>query len=97
VRRRLVDEAAAVGAPRRAGSKLDRNSDSKARSQVQAAAMADVIRRVVDAAPPLTAKQRDRLGVLLRGPGTEESRAAARAPGGAASSARPKRKAGVSG
>jgi len=95
--RRLVDEAAAVGAPRRAGSKLDRNSDSKARSQVQAAAMADVIRRVVDAAPPLTAEQRDRLGVLLRGPGTEESRAAARAPGDAASSVRPKRKAGASG
>ncbi len=95
--RRLVDEAAAVGAPRRAGSKLDRDSDSKARSQVQAAAMADVIRRLVDAAPPLTAEQRDRLGVLLRGPGTEVTHSAARARGGAASSVRAKRKAGASG
>ncbi len=95
--RRLVDEAAAVGAPRRAGSKLDRDSDSKARSQVQAAAMADVIRRVVDASPPLTAEQRDRLGVLLRGPGTEVTHSAARARGGAASSVRAKRKAGASG
>ncbi len=92
-----ANKLAAVGAPRRAGSKLDRNSDSKARSQVQAAAMADVIRRVVDAAPPLTAEQRDRLGVLLRGPGTEVRRSAARAPGGAASSVRAKRKAGASG
>ncbi len=97
MRRRLVDEAAAVGTPRRAGSKLDRNTDSEACSQVQAAVMADVIRRVVDAAPPLTAEQRVRLAVLLRGPGTEESRAAARAPAGAASSVRPKRKAGASG
>ncbi len=95
--RRLVDEAAALGTPRRAGSKLDRNGDSKARNEVQAAAMADVIRRVVDASPPLNAEQRDRLAVLLRGPGTEESRAAARARGGAASSVRPKRKAGASG
>ena len=67
--RRLVDEAAAVGTPRRAGSKLGRNSDSKARSQVQAASMADVIRRVVDASPPLNAEQRDRLAVLLQGHG----------------------------
>ncbi len=94
---RLVDEAAAVGAPRRAGSKLDRNSDSKARNQVQAAAMADVIRRVVDAAPPLTAEQRDRLAVLLRGPGTQIRRSVGRAPAGGASSGRPKRKAGASG
>ena len=95
--RRLVDEAAALGTPRRAGSKLDRDNDSKARSQVQAAAMADVIRRLVDAAPPLTAEQRDRLGVLLRGPGTEVTHSAARARGGAASSVRAKRKAGASG
>jgi len=94
--RRLIDEAAAVETPACAGSKLDRNSHSKAHSQVQAAAMADAIRCVVDAAPPLTAEQRDRLGVLLRGPDTEESRAAARTPGGA-SSVRPKRKAGASG
>lgn len=59
--------------------------------------MADVIRRVVDAAPPLTAEQRDRLAVLLRGPGTEVRRSAARAPAGAASSVRPNRKAGASG
>jgi len=67
--RRLVDEAAAVGTPRRAGSKLGRNTDSEARSQVQATVMADVIRRVVDAAPRLTPEQRDRLAVLLQGPG----------------------------
>jgi len=95
--RRRVDEAAAVGTPGDAQSKQDRNTDSEARNEVQAAAMADVIRRVVDASPPLTAEQRDRLGVLLRGPGTEVGRSAARARGGAASSVRAKRKAGASG
>lgn len=32
-----------------------------------AARLADYIRRTVDAAPPLTPEQRDRLAVLLRG------------------------------
>jgi hypothetical protein len=67
--RRLVDEAAAVGTPGDAQSKQDRKNDSEARSQVQAAVMADVIRRVVDAAPRLTPEQRDRLAVLLQGHG----------------------------
>ncbi len=92
-----ANKMAAMETPAWAGSKLDHNSNSKARSQVQAAVMADVIRRVVDAAPPLTAEQRDRLAVLLRGPGTEVRRSAARAPAGAASSVRPNRKAGASG
>lgn len=92
-----ANKLAAAKTPACAGSKLDRNGDSKARSQVQAAVMADVIRRLVDAAPPLTAEQRDRLGVLLRGPGTEVMHSAARARGGAASSVRAKRKAGASG
>lgn len=95
--RRPANEAGAVRTPGDGPSKQDRNTDSEARTQVQAAAMADAIRRVVDASPPLAAEQRDRLGVLLRGPGTEEGRAAAGARGGAPSSVRPKRKAGASG
>lgn len=36
-------------------------------TEIRAAALDAHIRRVVDAAPPLTAEQRDRLAVLLRG------------------------------
>lgn len=38
-----------------------------ARRDLRAARLADYIRRVVDAAPPLTPEQRDRLAALLRG------------------------------
>jgi hypothetical protein len=37
------------------------------RRQLKAEHLEDYIARVVDAAPPLTAEQRDRLAVLLRG------------------------------
>jgi len=67
--RRPANEAGAVRTPGNTRSEQDRNSDCEARNEVQAAEMADVIRRVVDAAPLLTAEQRDRLAVLLRGAG----------------------------
>jgi hypothetical protein len=38
-----------------------------ARRNMRAERLADHIRRTVDAAPPLTAEQRDRLALLLRG------------------------------
>ncbi len=38
-----------------------------ARRQLRTERLADYITRTVDAAPPLTAEQRDRLAVLLRG------------------------------
>lgn len=38
-----------------------------AQRDLRAATLADHIKRTVDAAPPLTADQRDRLAVLLRG------------------------------
>jgi hypothetical protein len=38
-----------------------------ARRNLRAARLEDYIRRTVDAAPPLTAEQRDRLALLLRG------------------------------
>lgn len=38
-----------------------------ARRDMRAARLADCIRNAVDAAPPLTAAQRDRLALLLRG------------------------------
>ncbi|MGE9806927.1 hypothetical protein [Janibacter sp. G1551] len=47
------------------------NSDALARD-LAAARIADYIKRVVDAAPPLTPEQRDRLAVLLRGGGSVE-------------------------
>lgn len=43
----------------------DRISD--ARRDLAAAKLADYITKTVDAAPPLTAEQRDRLAILLRG------------------------------
>ena len=39
----------------------------KARTNLKAERLADHIRNVVDEAPPLSAEQRDRLAVLLRG------------------------------
>jgi len=41
------------------------------RRDLRAAGLEDYIRRVVGAAPPLTADQRDRLATLLRGSGGE--------------------------
>lgn len=38
----------------------------EARRELRASRLEDYIRRTVDAAPPLTAEQRDRLAVLLR-------------------------------
>ncbi len=38
-------------------------------AEFKADRLADYIRRTVDAAPPLTAEQRDRLALLLRGGG----------------------------
>jgi hypothetical protein len=46
-----------------------------ARRNLRAARLEDYIRRTVDAAPPLTPEQRDRLAVLLRAP-SDASRAA---------------------
>jgi hypothetical protein len=40
----------------------------EARRQLAEANIAEAIRRVVDAAPPLTPEQRDRLALLLRAP-----------------------------
>jgi hypothetical protein len=40
-------------------------------TEIRAARLADYIRRTVDAAPPLSAEQRDRLALLLRGGGTD--------------------------
>ena len=42
------------------------DSDALARD-LAAARIADYVKRVVDAAPPLTPEQRDRLALLLRG------------------------------
>lgn len=38
------------------------------RADLKVAGAEDYIRHLVDSAPPLTAEQRDRLAVLLRGP-----------------------------
>ncbi|EYR63262.1 hypothetical protein N866_01820 [Actinotalea ferrariae CF5-4] len=51
----------------------DRSPDdpalTSARQSLKAARLEDYIRRTVDAAPPLTPEQRDRLALLLRGGG----------------------------
>lgn len=48
--------------------KKDPDADvTELRRQLQTERLADHIQRVVDAAPPLTNAQRDRLAVLLRG------------------------------
>lgn len=39
------------------------------RRDLAAQQIEDYVRRVVDNAPPLTAEQRDRLALILRGPG----------------------------
>ncbi|MDP9397340.1 MAG: hypothetical protein M3P96_05725 [Actinomycetota bacterium] len=51
-----------------AKKKHDPNADVEdIRRDLRAARAEDYIRRVVDAAPPLTLEQRDRLATLLRG------------------------------
>jgi hypothetical protein len=41
-----------------------------ARRDLRAAELEEHVRRIVDAAPPLTAEQRDRIAALLRAPAT---------------------------
>jgi hypothetical protein len=45
------------------------------RRQLKAERLADYIHSTVDAAPPLTLEQRDRLALLLRGGGSSETAA----------------------
>lgn len=59
---------AKVGALSRSRTSDDPELVGAARG-LKAARLADHIKRVVDAAPPLTAEQRDRLATLLRGGG----------------------------
>ncbi|MGH3511658.1 MAG: hypothetical protein ACRDRB_05200 [Pseudonocardiaceae bacterium] len=47
------------------------------RRDLRAAELEEHVRRLVDAAPPLTPAQRDRLAALLRGPATREASPAA--------------------
>lgn len=47
------------------------------RRNLRAAELEEHVRRLVDAAPPLTAAQRDRLAALLRGPAHQETSPAA--------------------
>ena len=64
-----TDRAAIARAARRAkrtASDEDREAERRARADYAAAKLEEHIRRVVDAAPPLTAEQRDRLALLLR-------------------------------
>lgn len=50
--------------------KRDPSADvTELRRQLKAERLADYIRRTVDAAPELSAEQRDRLALLLRTPG----------------------------
>lgn len=52
------------------------NKDDLAR-EYAVARLADYIKRTVDAAPPLSTEQRDRLALLLRGPSAAEGDRAA--------------------
>lgn len=58
---------ARVAALARNGHGADDPAVIDARRDLRAERLADHIRRVVDAAPPLTAEQRDRLAFLIRG------------------------------
>lgn len=49
------------------GRRPDDPEVTSARRDLETERLADHIRRVVDAAPPLTAEQRDRLAFLIRG------------------------------
>jgi len=62
--------AAVARAERRAkatGDPADVDAAREARSRYAEAKLADAIRKSVEAAPPLTPEQRDRLSALLRG------------------------------
>lgn len=50
-----------------ASRKRDEGAQLEARQDLAAAKIEDYIRRTVDAAPPLTSDQRNRLALLLRG------------------------------
>lgn len=54
-----------------AGRRWNRPDRDDVAREYTAARLADYIKRVVDAAPPLTADQRDRLALLLRGGGSD--------------------------
>lgn len=47
-----------------------------ARRELRASRLADYIQKTIDQAPPLTAEQRDRLAMLLRGPSNSGGAAA---------------------
>lgn len=57
---------ATIGGLRRRGASGDDPRVLDAKRDLAAAQLADHIARVVDAAPPLTDEQRDRLALLLR-------------------------------
>jgi len=59
-------EVAKIAAGRR--WKTSSPETDEAHRNIKVESLADHIRRSVDAAPPLTAEQRDKLAVLLRGP-----------------------------
>ena len=61
--------AAVVGALQRHHGPADARL-TDARRDLRAAELEEHVRRIVDAAPPLTAEQRDRLAALLRAPAT---------------------------
>jgi hypothetical protein len=65
--KRAVLASRAAAAKRRPLHPESHEAVEQARIEYRVASLADHIRRVVDAAPPLTAEQRDRLAVLLRG------------------------------
>ena len=59
--------SAEAAARRHPGDPAARARVDQLRAEYRALALEDHIRKVVDAAPPLTAAQRDRLALLLRG------------------------------
>ncbi len=67
VKRRANMASAAARAARRPGDSEALAAAQDARRDYFALALEDHIKRIVDAAPPLTAAQRDRLALLLRG------------------------------
>ncbi len=66
-----IAKAVAISRARVGALSRDRSPDDPiliaARRDLRAARLEDYITRTVDAAPPLTPEQRDRLAVLLRG------------------------------
>ncbi len=62
-----AEHARAVMAHKRNPSEVTRVAAEQLRTAYTEAKLADYIKRTVDAAPPLTNAQRDRLALLLRG------------------------------